>query len=88
VKQVEKIPGVSKTGIAESATYLPSCQSEPAPMNTPPWMDGWMMDGVWTKHFFSLGSCSPAKLLLAEGSKCVPGVLKLDGLKTGKWGGA
>jgi len=50
-------------------------------------MDGWM-DGVWTKHFFSLGSCSPAKLLIAEGSKCVPGVLKLDGLKTGKWGGA
>jgi len=31
------------------------CQSEPAHMNTPPWMDG-----VWTRHLFVVGCSSPA----------------------------
>ncbi len=58
-------------------------QSKPAPRNAPPWMDG-----KWTGQFFSWDSCSPANLPIAQGSKSVPGILKLvfiqlDGLKEG-----
>jgi hypothetical protein len=49
------------------------------------------MDGAWRQKF-SLGSCSTANLPIAEGSKSVPGILKLkfiqlDDLKTGNRGG-
>jgi len=45
--------------------------SEPAHTNTPPWMDS-----EWTGHVFPMGSCAPANLPIAEGSKRVPKVLK------------
>jgi hypothetical protein len=59
-----------------------SSQSEPEPTKARPWMDG-----VWTGHFFSLGSFSPANLPTAESSRSVPrvqnlGFIQMDGLKT------
>jgi hypothetical protein len=47
-------------------------QSELAPMNTPPWMDG-----VWTGLFFFIGFLFLDKIPVVEDSKCFPGVLNL-----------
>jgi len=54
----------------------PRPQSEPAPKNAPPWMDG-----AWTGLFFSLGSHSRGFY-----SKCVQRVLNLRFIQLGRTG--
>jgi hypothetical protein len=41
------------------------------------------MDGLWTGHPFSLGSCSSAALPIAEGFKTAPRILNLGSIQLG-----